>query len=152
MEERKNAILNMLRKWIEEYICKTETVEQGGVTFLQMSPALYEDNLGHVLMEVCLLEYSDATMIGQIYSTLLPQLGAGEETLRRKVGEWNLVSLAGAYGIYEKQGHLYHKHNVALINDAAVDDQVDFLFNGLCLALDEMGRRLSDAVSISRNG
>ncbi len=60
----------------------------------------------------------------------------------------NFNSLTGAYGIYEKEGQLYHKQNIAVVNNVAIDDKVDFIFSGICIAMDEMARRFADAVAV----
>jgi len=149
MTERKQEILSMLQKWIQEHLGETELAEQEDITFLRLTPALFTDGTGQVYMEICLLDYSQEVMVAQVYSTMLLKPGPGIAALREKLGEWNLKSLAGAYGIYEAQGQLYHKQSIALINDAAVDDQVDFLFAGICAVMDEMARRLPEAIALS---
>ena len=141
-------VIALLQAYLEEHFGKTELVEMEDTAFLRFAPALFTDGSGQVLMEVCLVTYSDEITVAQIYSTVLTDLGEKTEDLRAALPAWNFTSIAGAYGIYEEQGHLYHKQNIALINDAAADDQADFLFTGLCLAMDEMARCYPDAVAI----
>ena len=149
MTDRQKEVLTLLQQYLEEHFGKTEQVEQEDMTFLRLTPALFTDGTGLVYMEICLLDYSEEIMVAQVYSTLLPNPGSGLALLRKQLGEWNLHSLVGSYGIYEQQGQLYHKHNIALINDAAADDQADFLFAGICAAMDEMARRLPEAINLT---
>ena len=142
-------VIALLQAYAEEHLGETELAEQEDTVFLRLAPALFTDGTGQVLMEVCLVDYGEEITVAQIYTTVLPQLGSGAEALRACLPEWNFTSMAGSYGIYEKEGHLYHKQNIALINDAAADDQADFLFTGLCLAMDEMARRYPEAVAMT---
>ncbi|MCC8121758.1 MAG: hypothetical protein LIO42_07240, partial [Oscillospiraceae bacterium] len=100
-------------------------------------------------MEICLLDYSDEVTIAQVYTTLLMEPGPGLAAVRERLEEWNLHSYAGAYGIYEKQGQLYHKQNISVLNDLAVEDRADLLFAGICVAMDEMARRLPEALAVN---
>lgn len=149
MTERQKEIMTMLREWLEEYLGETTLEEGEEISFLRIVPPLFENGEGRVYMEICLIDYSEEVMIAQVYSTMLPKPGPGMDALREKLGQWNLESLAGSYGIYEKLGQLYHKQMVALINEAAADDQTETLFTGICMAMDEMARRLPEAVEIA---
>jgi len=149
MTARQAEIMALLRQSLEDHFGETELADQEDATFLRLTPALFTDGTGLVYMEICLLDYTEEVMVAQVYSTMRPKPGLALAALREKLGEWNLKSLAGAYGIYEAQGQLYHKQSIALINDAAVDDQVDFLFAGICAVMDEMARRLPEAIALS---
>lgn len=149
ISQRQREFINLLREWVVEHWKDAEIVEQEDLLSLRLMPALYTNGAGMVLMEICLLEYSEEISVAQIYSTMIPQPEPGLAALRETLGEWNFASIAGAYGIYEKEGQLYHKHMVSVLNEVSVDDLVDFVFTGLCMAMDEMARRLPDALAIS---
>ncbi|MCC8157048.1 MAG: hypothetical protein LUC21_07765 [Oscillospiraceae bacterium] len=149
LTEQQKETMNLLREALEECFGTVEAAEQSEITFLRLMPALFEDETGQVYMEICFLDYSEEVTIAQVYTTLLMEPGPGLAAIREKLGEWNLHSFSGAYGIYEEQGQLYHKQNISFINEAAVDDQVDLLFAGICVALDEMTRRLPEAVAMN---
>lgn len=142
-------VMGLLRGWLEAHIGPAEWVEQGDMTFLRLRPALFTDGSGQVLMEICLYDYGTDITVAQVYSTLLPTPGSGLDELRRHLPDWNFRSIAGSYGIYEKLGQLYHKQNIALIPQAMADDQADVLFTGICLAMDEMARRIGEAEQLS---
>ena len=149
LSQRQRDFITLLHEWAVEHWEDAEIVERGDILTLRMMPQLYTDGTGTVLMEVCLLEYSEEVSVAQIYTTMIPEPESGLAALREKLPEWNFSSLAGAYGIYEKQGQLYHKQNVAMLNEITVDDQVDIVFTGLCTAMDEMARRLPEALAVS---
>lgn len=149
ISQRQRDFISLLQEWVGRHWEDTEIVERGNILALRTMPSLYADGTGAVLTEVCLLEYSEEISVAQIYTTMIPTQGPGLAGLREKLPEWNFASLAGAYGIYEKQGQLYHKQNVAVLNEITVDDQVDTVFTGLCMAMDEMARRLPEALAIS---
>ncbi len=148
MTEQQQEIMTRLKEYVEEYFGEAQLAEESDITFLRFTPALFTDNTGLVYMEVCLIGYSEEITIAQVYSTLLAGPEEALAQLRPHLEEWNFRSLTGSYGIYEGQGQLYHKQNIALLNDIAVDDQADFLFAGICAAMDEMARRLPEAVAL----
>lgn len=149
MTEQQQEIMTRLRKYIEEYFGETELTEESDITFLRFAPALFTDNTGLVYMEVCLISYSEEITIAQVYSTLLAGPEEAMAKLRPHLDEWSFRSLTGSYGIYEKQGQLYHKQNIALPTAATADDQVEFLFTGICAAMEEMARRLPEAIALA---
>ncbi len=149
MTEQQKELMTLLQEYLEDYLGETELAEVEDMTFLRVAPALFEDELGQVLMEICLIDYSEDVTVAQIYTTILSEIESGTEELRECLPEWNFNSIAGSYGIYEKLGHLYHKQNIALNNDAAADDQAEFLFTGLCMAMDEMARRYPEIITIT---
>jgi len=149
MTERQSEILNLLQKWIEEEFCQVNRVEINGVVYLQFTPSVFLNETGLVFMEICLFRHSDELDVAQIYSTIIPKPRPHMDALREKLNQWNLESLAGAYGIYEKLDQLYHKHNLALVNDGMPNDQADFIFYNVCLTLEEIARHLEEALHIT---
>ncbi len=150
LTDRQKEIFNLLREWLEEEFGKTEMIEQEDVTFLRVLPPLFVEGEERVITDICLYEYMDEITVAQIYTTIALEIESAADALRARLPEWNFVSLAGSYGIYDKLGQLYHKQNIALIHDAAVDDQVDFLFSGFCLALDEIAQHYPEILTIVR--
>lgn len=141
--------ITLLHQWAVNHWKEAEIVERGDLLTLRMMPSLYTDGTAPVLMEICLLEYSDDISVVQIYTTIFPKPEPGLAELRAKLPEWNFTSLAGAYGIYEQQGQLYHKQNVAVITGAGADEQIDTVLPAICMAMDEMARRLPEALELS---
>lgn len=143
-----NEIISLLKEWFEDSFGETVRFEHDGITFLRFAPALFTDGSAEVVVEVCLSGYGEELTVAQVYTTMLTDTSKGLEALRTQIPEWNFYSFTGSYGIYEKMGHLYHKHNIALINDSHVDDQAEMVFAGVCLAMDEMARRINDAAAL----
>ncbi len=148
LTEWQNDIMSLLREWLEDSFGEVLLLERDDITFLRFVPALFEDGSAEVMVEVCLYDYGEEMTVAQIYSTMLIDVAEKAEALSERIPEWNFYSLVGAYGIYEKLGHLYHKHSVALVNEAPADDQTEMIFAGVCLAMDEMARRIYEAAEI----
>ena len=149
ISDSQREFITLLHKWAAEQWKEAEVVEEGDLLILRMLPRLHDDGTGAVLMEVCLLEYSEEISVAQIYTTIIPEPKPGLTALREKLPRWNFASLAGAYGIYEEQGQLYHKQNVAVLRELGVDDQVEAVLTGIFAAMDEMARRLPEALAVS---
>ena len=127
--------------------CQIE--DQGDLATLQVLLPLYEEGRGLVIMDLCLVDYDEDFELVQIYSTMTPEPGPGLPALRQTLGEWNMVALAGAYGIYEELGQLYHKYNVVVRAQEDLDDVVADVLAGVFMATEEMSRRLVEAVRLS---
>ena len=149
VSQQQRKFIDLLYQWAANHWEDAEIVERSGILTLRMIPSLYTDIEALVLMEICLLEYSEDISVVQIYTTIFPEPKPGLEDLRAKLPEWNFNSLVGAYGIYEEQGQLYHKHNVAVITGDDPDEQVNDVLPAICMALDEMARRLPEAIMLS---
>ncbi len=148
LTEWQNEIMSFLKEWLEDSFGEVLLLERDDITFLRFVPALFEDGSAEVMVEVCLYDYGEEMTIAQIYSTMLIDVAESAETLCAHIPEWNFYSLAGAYGIYEKLGHLYHKHSIALVSRASAADQAEMVFASICLAMDEMARRINEAAAI----
>ena len=105
--------------------------------------------MGRDLIEAGLKPGPDFTAILD-YAHKLRLAGVDKDTaLRQTLGEWNMVALAGAYGIYEELGQLYHKYNVVVRAQEDLDDVVADVLAGVFMATEEMSRRLVEAVRLS---
>lgn len=151
ISQRTRDIIALLRRWITDRGQETELQEGGDILTLRIASPLFTDGTGKVRIEICHVEHTEEMSVAQIYSTLIFQPEPGLAALRAKLPEWNFSSLAGAYGIYERLGQLYHRHNVAVNNTRPLEEQADCVFTGLCLAMNEMARRLPEALKISVN-
>ena len=147
--EDQAIVLSLIQEEFDKQSFPTEIRETENGPMLRMGVPLLENGEGQVLVEVCALTYNDQIDIIQIYSTLLPQPGPGLEALRAKLNEWNLVAVAGAYGIYDKLGQLYHKYNVAVDAGEGLEAKADQAILGICVALDEMSGRIEEALALS---
>lgn len=147
--EDQGIVLSLIQEEFEKQQFPTEVKDTENGPMLRMRIPLLENGAGQVLVEVCALTYNDQIDIIQIYSTMLPQPGPGLEALRAKLNEWNLVTIAGAYGIYDQLGQFYHKYNVAVDVSHGLEDKADQAILGICVALDEMSGRIEEAMSIS---
>lgn len=149
MSDHNRKILTTLQSLLQPQLGEGDLAEQNGTLFLRLFPALLEDGTGHVYMEICLAPYSDELTVAQIYSTLIPKSGPHTDQLAAHFADWNLHSLAGAYGLYGDDQQLYHKQNVALINGESEESHIKTLLASVSLAMDEMARRLPEAIQIA---
>lgn len=147
--DQPSGALDILKEWLEEEEFEPTFVDTNGIRMLRVMVPLLEDGRGLVLMEICTLDYSDDTSLIQIYSTMTPEAGPGIDGLRKAVNGWNLNTLAGAYGIYEKLGQLFHRHIVAVPADAEPVEEAEAALRGICMCMDEMVRRFPEALSLN---
>lgn len=148
MSDHNHEVLTILQDTLEDQLGETELTEVQGTLFLRLFPALFPDDSGHVYIEICLIPYSDELTVAQIYSTLMPKPGPHTDQLPAHFEDWNLHSAVGAYGLYGENRQLYHKHNIALHSEDVPELQAGIVLAGLQLAMDEMARRLPEAVQI----
>lgn len=149
-KEDQNIVLSLIQEQLEKENFSTELKQsEQGPVLRTVIPLLEEDEQGQVLVEICALTYNDQIDLIQIFSTMLLEPGPGLDALRAQLNDWNLVAIAGAYGIYEKMGQLYHKYNVAIDNTWNLEGKADQAFLGLCVALDEMCGRIGEAIALS---
>lgn len=151
MPNQKHDILTTVQNILEVTLGEgeTELTEEENILFLRLFPALLANGNGHVYMEICIIDYSDELSVAQVYSTMIPKPGPHSDDLNGYLADWNLHSAAGAYGLYGDQKQLYHKLNIALVNSESVESRANALFAGICLAMDEMARRLPEAFQIA---
>jgi hypothetical protein len=149
-EEKRTAVLQELRNGLAQemgYEVKLETVS--GRELLRFTAPLFENDTGYVLIEICQLDYDENFELFQIYSTMIPEPGPGLAELRKAVNRWNLTAALGAYGIYDPLGQLFHKYNVIVGVEDTPDMVVGQVLAALYITMDEMERRLADAVALS---
>lgn len=147
--EDQNIVLSLIQEQLEKEDFSTERKESEQGPVLRTVIPLLEEEQGPVLVEICVLNYNDQSDIIQIFSTMLLEPGPGLEKLRAQLNSWNLVTIVGAYGIYDKMGQLYHKYNVAIDSQLDLESKADQGFLGLCMSLDEMCGRMKEAMMIS---
>ena len=94
-------------------------------------------------------EYNQTADLVQLFATMTPPLEGDMGPLQRAANSWNLVALAGCYGICEETSQLFYRHTVAVETDDAVETVARDAFRGLCVAMDEMARRLPEAILLS---
>jgi len=148
--EKRIAIFQALKQGLTEemgYQVAIETVN--GREMLRFTAPMFEDNTGYVLFELCQMNYDENFELFQIFSTMIMSVGPGMDKLRAALNDWNLTALLGAYGIYEELGQLYHKYNVVIGLDDTPDSIVGQLLSALYIAMDEIERRLADAIALS---
>lgn len=141
-------ILTAIQSLLEPEPGNCTLTAENNMLFLRLFPALFPNNSSHVYMEICLVPYSDELTIAQIYTTLMPKAGPHTNQLPAHFADWNLHSFAGAYGLYGKDKQLYHKHNVVLFTEESAEDQVKAILSSVSLVMDELARRLPEAVQI----
>ncbi len=100
----------------------TRTKEDGDLTLLQIALEAvgHEDN-GNALLEFCFLPIPEDDQLPadlhlfQIYTTLVPKVPAkNKNKVLQTINEVNMESVIGAYGIYEEQMQIYHRHVMVL--------------------------------------
>ena len=147
--EDQNIVLSLIQEQLEKEDFSTELTQSQQGPVLRTVIPLLEEEQGQVLVEICALTYNDQIDLVQIFSTMLLEPGPGLETLRGQLNSWNLVAIAGAYGIYDQMGQLYHKYNVAIDSTLDLESKAGQAFLGLCAALDEMCGRIKEAITLS---
>lgn len=148
-KEDQNIVLSLLQEQLKQEDFSTELTDSQQGPVLRTVIPLLENEQGQVLVEICALTYNDQIDLIQIFSTMLLEPGPGLDALRAQLNDWNLVAIAGAYGIYEKMGQLYHKYNVTIDTTLDLESKAAQAFLGLCVALDEMCGRIGEAISLS---
>lgn len=154
--DQKLSLLEHLKDWFTSSGMGLDPAieEKNHLLTLQVDIPLQENNPSTALMEISPLDYSDSVSIVQIFTTVFSGLTpAAQSGLLSPMPMWNLTSLAGTYGIFEytpQKYQLYHRYTVPLMegNMLHMDDQAQTVFLGVCMAWDEMCKRIDTAVEI----
>ena len=104
-----------------------------------------------VLTEVMAFPYGDRTILVQIYSTMIAEIGPGYEALKEMTLEWNLSCPIGAYGIYRENRQFYHKYNYLIPADGEAEDTAMSIFYIIHLVRDVISEIFPDVVRLSGN-
>ncbi len=108
------------------------------------------DDMGNnVLLEVMIVVYNQHTMLIQIYTTMITEIGPGYEALKEMALQWNLTCRIGAFGIYPPKKQFYHKYNYLLSSDEEPKDMAEEIFYIIHLVMDVITEIFPEAVRIS---
>ena len=118
-------------------------------TLRAMVPVDEEGNM--VLLEVMALEYNEHTLLIQIYSTMIAEIGPGYEALKEMTLEWNLSCPIGAFGIYRQARQFFHKYNYPMPIDTDQKQMAAEVFYVIHLIRDVIADVFPDAVRLSGN-
>ena len=147
------AFLNELEELLKKMEYETARLEgetpQIGDTLRAMVPMDDEGNM--VLLEVLAGEYNEHTILIQIYTTMIAEIGPGYEALKEMTLEWNLVCPIGAFGIYRQNRQFYHKYNYLIPSDAEAKGTAMEIFYVIHLVRDVIAEIFPDAVRLSGN-
>ncbi len=147
------AFLNELEKLLKTMDYETARLAgeepQIGDTLRAMVPV--DDEGNKVLLEVLTGEYNEHTLLIQIYSTMIAEIGPGYEALKEMTLEWNLVCPIGAFGIYRENRQFYHKYNYLVPADSEAKDTSMSIFYIIHLIRDVIAEIFPDAVRLSGN-
>ena len=147
------AFLNELEELLKKMDYETARLAgeepQIGDTLRAMVPVDEEGN--KVLLEVLVGEYNEHTILIQIYTTMIAEIGPGYEALKEMTLEWNLVCPIGAFGIYRENRQFYHKYNYLVPSDGEAKDTAMSIFYIIHLVRDVIAEIFPDAVRLSGN-
>ena len=131
----------------ETALVKNEDQPQLGDTLRAMVPV---DEAGNrVLLDVMAFPYSEHSLLVQIYSTMIAEIGPGYEALKEMLLDWNLTCPIGAFGIYRQGRQFYHKYNYLLPTDGEEKEMAAEVFYVIHLARDVIAEIFPDAVRLS---
>lgn len=147
--KKERAVLTTVKAWLNNQNYQAQLVKQGDVLMLRTLLPVLKNEKGLVLVELFMTEYNQTADLVHLFATMTPPLERDMEPLQRAANAWNLVALAGCYGICEETSQLFYRHTVAVETDDKVETVARDAFRGLCVAMDEMARRLSEAILLS---
>ena len=131
----------------ETALVKNEEQPQLGDTLRAMVPV---DEAGNrVLLDVMAFPYSEHSLLVQIYSTMIAEIGPGYEALKEMLLDWNLTCPIGAFGIYRQGRQFYHKYNYLLPTDGDEKEMAAEVFYVIHLVRDVIAEIFPDAVRLS---
>lgn len=146
-----NVFLNELEELLKKMEYQTARLEgqepQIGDTLRAMVPVDEAGNM--VLLELLLGEYNENTLMVQIYSTMIAEIGPGYEALKEMLLDWNLTCPIGAFGIYRQNRQFYHKYNYLLPTDGDAKEMATEVFYIIHLVRDVIAQVFPDAVRLS---
>lgn len=146
-----NVFLNELEELLKKMEYQTARLDgqepQIGDTLRAMVPVDEAGNM--VLLELLLGEYNENTLMVQIYSTMIAEIGPGYEALKEMLLDWNLTCPIGAFGIYRQNRQFYHKYNYLLPTDGDAKEMATEVFYIIHLVRDVIAQVFPDAVRLS---
>ncbi len=147
------AFLNDLEELLKKMGYQTARLEgeepQIGETVRAMVPV--DDAGNKVLLEVLAVAYDDETLLIQIYTTMIAEIGPGYEALKEMTLDWNLACPIGAFGIYRQNRQFYHKYNYLLPTDGDPKERAMEVFYVIHLVRDVIADIFPDVVRLSGN-
>ncbi len=147
------AFLNELEELLKKMDYETARLAgeepQIGDTLRAMVPV--DDEGNKVLLEVLVGEYNENTLLIQIYSTMIAEIGPGYEALKEMLLEWNLTCPIGAFGIYRENRQFYHKYNYLIPTDGDAKENAMSIFYIIHLVREVIGAIFPDVVRLSGN-
>ena len=144
-----NELETILKKMDYETAIVNNEEQELGDTLRALVPV---DEAGNqVLLEVMAGEYDEHTLLIQIYTTMIAEIGPGYEALKEMTLEWNLVCPIGAFGIYREERQFYHKYNYLIPADGEAKDTAMSIFYIIHLVRDVIAEIFPDAVKLSGN-
>ena len=147
--EKQREIFAQIKAWLEHQDYQADLVEQEDTPMLRALLPVLEEGKGLVLVEIFMTEYNQAADLVHIFATMTPPLGQQADSIQQAANGWNLEALAGCYGVCEKTEQLYYRHTVAIDPEAEAEDAAQDAFRGLCITLDEIARRLPEAIMLA---
>lgn len=142
------AELEELLKKMKYQTARLEGQEpQIGDTLRAMVPVDEAGNM--VLLEVLTGEYNENSLLIQIYTTMIAEIGPGYEALKEMLLDWNLTCPIGAFGIYRQNRQFYHKYNYLIPTDGDAKEMALEVFYVIHLVRDVIAEIFPDAVRLS---
>ena len=148
-----DLFLNEIEELLKQMGCETARLRgedpQIGDTVRAMLPV---DDAGNmVLLEVLTAPYNEATLLVQIYSTMIAEIGPGYEALKEMTLDWNLACPIGAFGIYRRNRQFFHKYNYLMPVEGDPKERAREIFYVIHLIRGVIAEIFPDAVRLSGN-
>ena len=72
---------------------------------------------GAVMMELLLLDLGEKEFLLEFYTTMFTDVSDVQTDLSVEIPAWNFLCPLGSFGIFEEEGHLYHKYGLPFAED-----------------------------------
>ena len=144
-----NELEDLLKKMEYQTMRLQGEAPQLGDTVRALVPV---DDAGKlVLTEVLVGQFNDKTLMIQIYTTMIAEIGPGYEALKEMTLDWNLNCPIGAFGIFRQNRQFYHKYNYLIPAEGDPKEMAMEIFYIIHLVRDVIAEIFPDVVRLSGN-
>ena len=144
-----NELEELLKKMEYQTMRLQGEAPQLGDTVRALVPVDDAGNL--VLTEVLVGQFNDKTLMIQIYTTMIAEIGPGYEALKEMTLDWNLKCPIGAFGIFRQNRQFYHKYNYLIPAEGDPKEMAMEIFYIIHLVRDVIAEIFPDVVRLSGN-
>ena len=79
------------------------------------------DEGGMVMMELLILDLGEEEFLLEFYTTMFTDVEDVITDLSVEIPAWNFLCPLGSFGIFEEEGHLYHKYGLPFSGDTETE-------------------------------